>query len=157
MPHSSQGVLIRYSNWLKGLNSAQRSEILDMPTDERIVRIKQIVQMQEQQRFRDFVDYNLPSPDQDLIYKWLDKFVETNEKDILSAIHDDRDRRRIRDIDDAQARRRMLITRLGSRWFNSRMPFPSETEIDAMVATLSETTRKELEKAKEPARSGRTA
>lgn len=145
-----EGVLIRYSNWLKGLNSAQRSEILDMPAEERVARIKQIVRMQEQQRFRDFVDYNLPGPDQESINKWLDKFVEANEKDILSEIRDDRDRRRIREIDDAQARRRVLITKLNSRWFNPRMPFPSDAEIDAMAATLSETTRKELEKAKEP-------
>jgi hypothetical protein len=144
-----QGVLVRYSNWLKGLNPAQRSEILDMPAEERLARIKQIVQVQEQQRFRDFVDYNLPSEDQQHIYRWLDKFVAGNEKEILDNIRDDRDRRWIRDIEDDQARRRMLMTRLGARRFNPRMPYPSDAEFDAMAAALSETTRKELAKAKD--------
>jgi hypothetical protein len=143
------GVLERYSNWLKGLNSAQRSEILDMPPDERIARIKELVRIQEGIRFRDFVDYSLPAADQELIYKWLEKFVAENEKEILDSIRDDRDRRWVREIKDDQARRRHLIMRLPHRWGNSRMPFPSKEEIQEMIAKLSEMTRVAIDKAQD--------
>jgi hypothetical protein len=144
------GVLIRYSNWLKALQPNQRSAILDLPPDQRIARIKELVQIQEGQRFRDFVEYNLPPEDQEAIYKWLDNFVAANERKIIDAIRDDRDRHRIRDIADDQARRRMLITRLGARRFDARMPFPSKEEVNAMVVGLSPETRSELDKAKDP-------
>jgi hypothetical protein len=141
---------VRYSNWLKALAPTVRSSLQSLPADQRIERIKEIVRGQEAQRFREFVNYNLPPNDQEQIYQWLDKFVEENEKQILDAIRDDHDRRRIRNIDDDRARRRSLISRMGFRYPGSKMPFPSKEEINQMVDGLSETTRKELDKATDP-------
>jgi hypothetical protein len=143
------GVLVRYSNWLRALQSTQRTELLSLPPDERIERIKKLVREQERQRFQDFAESNLPPADQELIYQWLDKFAAQHEEEILDALPDHRDRRRIREIEDDTARRRALIARLGLRFFNPRMPCPSKDEINQMVASLSETTRKELDKAKD--------
>jgi hypothetical protein len=141
-----QGVLVRYSNWLKALQPTLRAEVTNvkLPAEKRIERIKEIVREQETKRFSEFVRFNLPPEDLDAIYQWLDRFVEEKERKIMDAIHDDRDRRRIRDIDDDRARRRTLITRLAFRRPDSKMPFPSKDDIHQMVAGLSEATRKEL-------------
>jgi hypothetical protein len=142
-----QVLLTRYSNWLKGLQPGRRADLLDLPSAERIVQMKEIVREQERQRFSEFVYYNVPDEDQKKIYEWLDGFVLEKEDEILGALRDDRDRRHIRHIDDDRARRRTLITRLGFRRPDSKIPFPSKEEIGELVAGLSETTRKELEKA----------
>ena len=140
-------VMERYTNWLKALQTpAQRTELLSMPPDKRIEAIKEIVREQEKQRFKDFAEYNLPAGDQEHIYQWLDKFVAGHEKEMLDAIRDDRDRYHVRNLEDDRARRKSLIIRMGFRRPDSKMPFPSQAEIDAMVKELSETTRKELAK-----------
>ncbi|HEX5105162.1 MAG TPA: hypothetical protein VFV87_15185, partial [Pirellulaceae bacterium] len=93
---------VRYANWLKGLQPGERAEVLSLPADKRIVRIREIVSQQERQRFRDLS--NLPPNDQEFVYQWLDKFVADNEKAILEAIPSYRDRRDIRETKDDRAR-----------------------------------------------------
>jgi hypothetical protein len=150
-------VMENYANWLKGLLPAQRSEVLSLPVDQRIGRIKEIVKIQESQRFRDFAELLLPPEDQEKIYQWLDKFVAEHEKEILDAIQSDRDRWRIRSISDDKARRKVLMIRIGFRHPESKIPFPSQDDIDEMAKGLSETTRKELAKPPtEQERSNRT-
>ncbi len=143
-------ILFRYSDWLKGLTSAQKGEVQDFeqPMDKRIARIAEIVHFQQSQRFREYLRESFPTQSEDLekISAWLHKFVEKHEENIYEAL-DDRDRRRIRDINDEQHRRRALVMRLGGTWGNRRMPFPKDDELLELVATLSDETRSELEKA----------
>jgi len=143
-------IAVRYANWLKSLQAGERAEVLSLPTDQRISRMKEIMRQQEIRRFKDFANYNLPAADQDQIYQWLDRFVAEHEKEVLDALSD-RDRRHVRSISDDKARRRALIMRLPSRRFgNARMPFPSKEEIATMIKGLSEPTRRELEKTQDP-------
>jgi hypothetical protein len=139
-----EGLMHRYCDWLKNLSSRDRDEVLTLPIDKRIERIKMIIRVQEGQRFRDFVNYSLPPSDQELIYAWLDDFVARNESQILDAIRDDRDRRRIQGIDDGKARRKALIQRLPLQRFEPKMPYPSSEETERMVATLSKETQTRL-------------
>jgi hypothetical protein len=143
-------ILFRYSDWLKGLTSAQKGEVQDFeqPMDKRIARIADIVHFQQSQRFREYLRESLPTQSEDLekISAWLHKFVEKHEEKICDAL-DDNDQRRIRRIDDEQHRRRALVMRLGGGWGNRRMPFPQDDELLELVATLSDETRSELEKA----------
>jgi hypothetical protein len=143
-------ILFRYSDWLKGLTSAQKGEVQDFeqPMDKRIARIADIVHFQQSQRFREYLRESFPTQSEDLekISAWLNKFVEKHEDDIIDAL-DDNDQRRIRRMDDEQHRRRALVMRLGGAWGNRRMPFPKDDELLELVATLSDETRSELEKA----------
>ncbi|MEX2175182.1 MAG: hypothetical protein WD872_12540 [Pirellulaceae bacterium] len=138
-------VMQRYCDWLDSLESGPRLAVLNLPPAERIEMIKELVSDQESKRIQDYVQYDLPEKDRDAIYRWLEKFVDQHEDDILDELHDD-DRRRIRKINDDQARHRTLITRLPYRRFNRKMPYPDKEDIETMVASLSETTRKQLEK-----------
>lgn len=134
----------RYCDWLKYLPSRDRDEVLSLPTEDRIKRIKEIVRRQEAQRFSEYVKYHLPKSDQDAIYQFLDSFVARHEKEILDRLRDD-DRRRVKNIDDGKARRKTLIQRLPMRRFDSKMPFPSNEETDQMVLSLSKETQSKLD------------
>jgi hypothetical protein len=134
----------RYCNWLKGLAARDRDEVLSLPADERIKRIKEIVSRQEAQRFSEYVTYHLPKSDQDAIYQFLDSFVAKHEKEIVDRLRED-DRRRVKNIEEDKARRRTLIQRLPMRRFDSKMPFPSNEETDQMVLSLSKETQSKLD------------
>jgi len=139
-----KNLMSRYCNWLKNLSSRDRQDVLDLPADKRIERIKEIVRRQEGQRFTEYVTFHLPKEDQEAIYRWLDEFVASHESEILDRLRDD-DQRRIRAIDDAKARRKTLIQRLPVRRFDPKMPFPTPSETDQMVASLSAATRERLD------------
>ncbi len=138
-------VMGNYCNWLRNLSSRDRDQVLSLPADERIKRIKEIVSRQEAQRFSDYVRFYLPKSDQQAIYKFLDEFVTTHEQEILDRL-DDNERRWVSRIDDEQARRKSLISKL-TRQFrgDASMPFPSSDEMASMVKSLSEETRTRLE------------
>ncbi|MCI0358048.1 MAG: hypothetical protein L0211_06175 [Planctomycetaceae bacterium] len=134
----------RYCDWLKGLNPRERDEVLSLPADKRIARIKEIVSRQEGQRFTEYVNFHLPKPDQDAIYKWLDDFVAKHEEEILDQLSEN-ERKWFPRIDDDRARRKALIPKLLRRRGDSNMPFPSSEETDQMVASLSAETRGRLD------------
>src|SRR5262245_56059345 len=100
-----QTLMGRYCNWLKGLNPRERDEMLSLPVEKRIARIKEIVIRQEAHRFTDYITYHLPKPDQAAIYKWLEEFVGKHEQEILACLSPE-DRRRIESIGDEKARRK---------------------------------------------------
>src|SRR5689334_23280450 len=57
-----------YNRWLATLDSAERSTLLDIKDpQERITRIKELMQQQEERRFRDYAG-NLPEEDRGAIY-----------------------------------------------------------------------------------------
>src|SRR5437773_7743026 len=60
-----------YNRWLATLDSSERSTLLDIKDpQQRIARIKELMQQQEERRFRDYAG-NLPEEDRSAIYKWL--------------------------------------------------------------------------------------
>jgi hypothetical protein len=141
-----QKVMGRYCDWLKSLEPTERATLLSMEPDKRIERIKEIVSRQEHRRFSDYVTFYLPENDRQAIYKWLDDYVGSHEPEILEDLDRD-DRRRVREMDDEKAKRRMLIFRLAFRRPGSKLPFPSSHEIETMLAGLTEATQKRLPEA----------
>jgi hypothetical protein len=139
-------VMSRYSDWLKNLEANQRAALLLLPPGERIEKIKELVREQEGRRLGTYVNYNLPDSDRTAIYRFLDQFVEGHEEEILDRVRGDRERGWIKGIKDSKARRRVLIPHLRSHYIDSMMPFPAKEEIEVLVASLSETTRKELDR-----------
>jgi hypothetical protein len=136
-------VMENYCNWLKNLQSSrERDEVLSLPTEDRIKRIKEIVNRQEVERLKDYVRFYLPTVDHDALYKFLDDFVKQHETDIFEQLNDD-ERRWVRRIENDAARRKALIPWLRGR-YRDRMPFPSIEEMRQMASTLSPETQKQL-------------
>jgi hypothetical protein len=85
-----QKILTRYDEWLMSLKPGQKAQLLELPADQRIARIKEIQQEQDTQRFRMLVRGHLKEDDLQAIRKWLDEFVLEHEDEILAALPKDR-------------------------------------------------------------------
>src|SRR5437762_8402113 len=60
-----------YNRWLATLDSSERSTLLDIKDpQQRITRIKELMQQQEERRVRDYA-VNLPEEDRTAIYTWV--------------------------------------------------------------------------------------
>lgn len=140
-------VMTRFCDWLKTLSSGQRAELLDLPPEKRIERIKEIMSQQEAARFKEYTG-NLPENDRDRIYKFLEEFVSTHEDRIKDRMPREM-RDRLRHVDD-EARKRMLIGALQNRRNDSDMPFPAREDFEKLLQSLSPETQKQLEQARTP-------
>ena len=140
-------VMTRFCDWLKTLSSGQRAELLDLPPDKRIARIKEIMSQQEAARFREYTG-NLPENDRDRIYKFLEEFIARHEDQIKDRMPREL-RDRLRHLDE-EGRKRMLIGALQNRRNDSDMPFPAREDFEKLLANLSPETQKQLEQARTP-------
>jgi hypothetical protein len=137
-------VMSRYNDWLKTLTSAVRAELLSLPAEERIKRIKELKQDQEQQRFREFAN-NLPEQDMNIIYSWIEDFVGRNESELIKRIPPEF-RRRLEQQRDSAERRKALVTSLMWRRGDDDSPKPSESDVAELLPKLSEETRKQIDR-----------
>jgi hypothetical protein len=106
--------MVRYHEWLSGLRSSQRADLLSLPPDERITRIQQIVREQEHRKFAELLEKELPANDLTSISKWLEelwdkvsKKIEANEKEIRASLGSEH-RAFLEQISDVQQRRRIM-------------------------------------------------
>jgi hypothetical protein len=137
-------VMSRYNDWLKTLTSAVRAELLSLPPEERIKRIKELKQDQERQRFREFAN-NLPEQDMNIIYSWIEDFVGRNESEFIKRIPPEF-RRRLEQQRDGAERRKALVTSLMWRRGDDDSPKPSEADVAELLPKLSEETRKQIDR-----------
>jgi len=107
-------VMVRYHEWLSGLRSSQRADLLSLPPDERIKRIQQIVREQEERKFAELLEKELPANDLTSITKWLDqsvnnfaKKIEDKEAEFMASLSPEH-RTRLQQIADPQERRRFM-------------------------------------------------
>jgi hypothetical protein len=107
-------VMQSYTEWLRTISSGERAELLSLPADERLARIKELKQQQETQRFRGFVDRQLTRDDLGKIYAWLDEVVKRNEPQLMAQLSEER-REFILEEQDEQRRRRRLMFAVWSR------------------------------------------
>ena len=125
-----------YNQWLASLESPQRAALLSIQDPkERIVRIKELMQQQEERRFREFSS-NLPEVDRKTIQKWLEEFVSRHADEIRSRLPDEAKKR----IDDApeEGRRGELL----SAWQRFRrpldLPYPLLEDTKQLIPLLSQ-------------------
>jgi hypothetical protein len=131
-----------YNRWLATLDSAERSTLLDIKDpQERIARIKELMQQQEERRFRDYAG-NLPEEDRGAIYRWVGEWVIAHADQIREQSPRD-SRQRIDDAPDQESRRRALI----SAWQQGRQRqlVPSAAEYGELFKGLSSDTEKTIE------------
>jgi hypothetical protein len=65
-------IMHRYSKWLRSLPSGQRAELVSLPPESRLERIKTLLREQEEGRMRWFVMRELTADDLALIVRWME-------------------------------------------------------------------------------------
>jgi hypothetical protein len=145
------GVLKRYCEWLKSLNTAQRAELESLPEAQRVARIVEILKEQETQRLRNLA--NLPYSDGQAVLDWLDGMVQPHEDELMSHLSE-RTQRYLRErIDDPRERRKRMVSwlfheRKGDRLRESVEP--TGEDLDRLLAKLSAPTREAFAKLNDP-------
>ncbi|MDE0734290.1 MAG: hypothetical protein OSB47_00605 [Pirellulaceae bacterium] len=122
-------VMVRYHEWLSGLRSSQRADLLSLPPDERITRIQRIIREQEQRKFAELLEKELPANDLTSISKWLEELwekvarkIEANEAEIMASLGPEH-KSFLEQISDPQQRRRvMAIGMLAGRLDSTESP-----------------------------------
>ncbi|MCP4817328.1 MAG: hypothetical protein GY888_32835 [Planctomycetaceae bacterium] len=107
-------VMVRYHEWLSGLRSSQRADLLSLPPEERIKRIQQIVREQEQRKFAELLEKELPANDLTSISKWLEELwekvtmkIKAKEAEIMASL-DSEQKAFFEQFSDPQQRRRVM-------------------------------------------------
>ena len=135
----------RYNQWLATLTSPQRAALLTIQDpQERIARIKELIQLQAEQRFHAFLP-NLPDDDRKVTYKWVGDFVTKHAAQIRQ--HMPREwQDRLTGLDE-EARRRELA-RTWSWRYRRQEPgaaTPTKEEFAQLFTSLSAETRQWIE------------
>lgn len=139
-----RGVLERYHAWLSTLSSAERAELLSLPPDKRIERIKAMIQKQEDERFRSEVEGKLTREDREAIVKWLLAFVDAHQQEIVDSLPADR---RPPQIDRFPL---MFILLRGWGEGNLNMPRPKTEDVEELFGSLSPDAQQTLKSVREP-------
>jgi hypothetical protein len=136
--------ITRYNKWLANLSSPQRGAILAIadPT-ERIKKIKELMQKQEEDRFRLFVQEEVTRADLDTIHAWLGEFVQKNEAQITPRLRHEW-QRHLESLTDEAVRRRTLVTYWQFSRRDPEMTSPSKEDFDQLLGKLSEDFRKRI-------------
>jgi hypothetical protein len=141
----------RFNRWLATLSSPQRAALLDIQDpQERIARIKEVMQQQQEQRFRDFLP-TLSQEDREAVRnwlsdKWLADFVMRHEEAVAKNMSREV-RDRLNDLpQDDPRRREMLMGSWKMQYARNEpeTPVPNQPAIDELLASLSAETRQQL-------------
>ena len=103
-----QQVMLRYNEWLKTLAAGQRAELLSLPAEERVHRIRDAMSRQEEQLFIQMTALELEPDEVRMIYDWLHEFVQRHEAKIISGIPE-RDREWVLKHVDEPERRSVMM------------------------------------------------
>lgn len=140
--------LDRYHEWLKTLTTKQRADLLELPADKRVERIKELMQEQERARLRELGGQKLPEADIDAIFKWLDAFLQEHEDEYMQRFSDAH-RDRLKDL-DAATRRRDIMKSIVFRGPRNEGPMPTGEYLDKLKSQLTPATRAALDSARTP-------
>ncbi|GIW93436.1 MAG: hypothetical protein KatS3mg110_1477 [Pirellulaceae bacterium] len=105
-------VLHRYHQWLKTLQPGERAELLSLPPERRIERIKQLLEAQELHRFRQLTKATFNDNDIRQIFDWLREYTKTHEKELLAIMPAERRKSYEERSDDLRYRGWLLTSTL---------------------------------------------
>ena len=77
-------VMVRYHEWLGGLRSSQRADLLSLEPKERIKRIQLLMKEQEVRKFTELLEKELPAEDLRSISSWVEAFIADFGKELAS-------------------------------------------------------------------------
>lgn len=130
-------VLERYSEWLKTLSPVERAEVISLPAEQRIGKIRDLLRAQETERFHRMVGGGLDPADLKAIRQWLDDFVDAHADQILATLPPEWRARVPAADDDEPDRRRAFLRAVFLRGGGPNMPRPSAEDEQRLRASLS--------------------
>ncbi|MDG2382852.1 MAG: hypothetical protein P8N76_14380 [Pirellulaceae bacterium] len=139
-------VVTQYSEWLKTLSASQRTDLLSLPVDQRLHRIREIKQRSEEDRFGRFTRRNIHPEDARQMFGWIDDVFIAGKQDQLEAMLDDRQRQMLMMLSkkDPDRRRSHLIRMLYHRT-PKILEKPSPEQIEELVMRLSPEAKQEFQ------------
>lgn len=81
-----QGVMKRYSSWLRSLPAGQRAELLSLSGRERVKKIEELMRRQEQERFLRLAADQLTPADHTALLKWVRSLAISRRETLIAEI-----------------------------------------------------------------------
>lgn len=131
-------VMTRYFDWLKTLSAGQVAELSELPTDERIERIKQIKVSREQHQLRQFQEMagtRLKPSDARAVVRWFENYVALHEDEIVAAMRADTKRNRS-NFKRPRDRKILFMMAITGR-IRYKLPPPKNEQIERLKRELS--------------------
>ena len=138
-----EATLARYNEWLKTLNSADQAALLDLPPAERIVKIRELHHRQELARAKEHAEH-LPEQDHAAIFRWLETYVGNHLPEFIAKLPPEA-RQRIEKMAYPERRRTAVLKFLAFNRPGLEYPQPTPAELQQLIGSLSEVSRRELE------------
>ncbi len=135
-------VLRRYHEWLKTLQPGERAELLSLPPDRRIERIKQLLEAQELRRFRQLTAARFNDNDVNQIFEWLREYTRKHAAELLEQMPPER-RKAYEANSDNPFHRGWLLTRTLLEQDIAQLRI-SDQEVADLLARLSPSARELL-------------
>jgi hypothetical protein len=139
-------LLVRYHEWLKKLSPGQRAELLELPTDKRLVKIKEIRAEQSRHIHQESAGGEpVTLADFGHIIKWIESYAWKH-RDALLKDATPEIRNQIERLPENK-RHRQILWLLVKRWHSGQqdgLPPISQQEIEALAEKLSPQARDRL-------------
>lgn len=142
-------IMQNYAKWLRSLQSGARAELVSLPAESRIERIKRLLQEQESWRMRKYVMPELTPDDRAVIVKWMEEYVSAHEEQILERLP--HWKQRWESLPSAQRLNMLIFAATAIRPVRELL-LPTEDEMDQMKKQLSGSARQELNRAEKEGR-----
>ena len=135
-----------YSDWLRALPSRERMELMNLPTTERVERIRSLMEAQERQRFEELFGSKLQFSDQKVLFDWVHRLVQRDETRIMQQLTP-RERQQLVRVENTTQRRLMMA--MFYRWRSGEVRLfellqPTEDDIKQLATQLSPLARDTL-------------
>lgn len=137
-------VMLKYDEWLRSLSPVLRAEILDLPTDQRIQKIKEIREKEARQAFGFVGDTKLPEENAPLLYDWIDGFIRLHESAIVDRLSENRQRELAKTVDDEHRRRRIAFS-ISKMAVDELRSLITEDDVKSLYSCLSPEARQILD------------
>jgi hypothetical protein len=102
-------VMNSYHEWLQSLRPGKRAELLSLPADERIARIREVLEEEEKERFQRYVRSALTRDDAGHVSKWFQDVIGRRENQLEARLTDDV-RAEFKNRSDSYRRIRLTMT-----------------------------------------------
>ncbi|HIF32934.1 MAG TPA: hypothetical protein EYQ75_14905 [Planctomycetaceae bacterium] len=99
-------VMKAYHEWLQSLRPGKRAELLSLPADERIDRIREVLEEEQKERFQRYVRSTLTSDDARNVSAWFQGVIERRETELKARL----DNKGRDEIKRSSSYRRMRLT-----------------------------------------------
>ena len=128
-------VLRRYRDWLATIPDGQRADLLELPPEQRIAKIREIRQSQQASSFRVHAG-DIPPEDAMTVAKWLHDYVRHHEQELLRQLPD-AVQSRIGRMQDGRRKQRMLFFEVAKNLKTIQLPHPDRSQLQQLRDSLS--------------------